>query len=248
LADPFTVVIPARYGSTRLPAKALADIAGRPMILRVCDQALRSGAAGVIVATDDERIADVLQDCGAQVMMTSPTHRSGTDRVAEVVAALGADDDAVFVNVQGDEPLMPPAAIGQVAALITDAPGVDMATLCTPMVEVEHARDPAVVKVVSDADGNALYFSRAPIPWHRERFEAGQGPDSMFRHLGIYAYRAGFLRRFTELPVSPLEVRESLEQLRVLYHGHKIRVEVAVEVPPPGVDTQADLERVRAMF
>ncbi|MBQ1783360.1 MAG: 3-deoxy-manno-octulosonate cytidylyltransferase [Gammaproteobacteria bacterium] len=247
----FVVVIPARYASTRLPAKPLADIGGKPMIVRVYEQALASGASRVIVATDDQRVADAAAAHGAEVCMTSSDHRSGTERIAEVIRRCGIGDEAIVVNVQGDEPLIPPANIGQVAALLEQT-AVPMATLATPLTAMDELTNPNVVKVVADGRGMALYFSRAAIPWWRDGFAAGlpvQLPASnpWLRHIGIYAYRAGFVQRYLDWPVSSLEELESLEQLRVLYHGEQIAVAVAAIVPPTGVDTPEDLERVRQL-
>lgn len=247
----FVVVIPARYASTRLPAKPLADIGGKPMIVRVYEQALASGASRVIVATDDQRVADAAAAHGAEVCMTSCGHRSGTERIAEVIRRCAIANEAIVVNVQGDEPLIPPANIGQVAALLAQAQ-VPMATLATPLTAMDELANPNVVKVVADGQGRALYFSRAAIPWWRDRFAAGlpeQLPESnpWLRHIGIYAYRAGFVQRYLDWPVTALEELESLEQLRVLYHGEQIAVAVAAEVPPAGVDTPEDLERVRQL-
>ena len=218
----FRVVIPARHAASRLPGKPLLPLAGRPMIAHVHECARQSGAQTVIVATDDVRIEKAAAAFGAEVRMTADTHRSGTDRLAEVVAMENWPDDAIVVNLQGDEPLMPASCIRQVAETLAARPEADMATLCTPIRSPQELFDPHVVKVVRDARENALYFSRAPIPWHRDEF-AGD-PDT--------------------LPASPLEVAESLEQLRVLWHGGRIAVPVAVETPGPGVDTPDDLARV----
>lgn len=244
----FIVVIPARYSSTRLPGKPLADIHGKPMIRRVVEQAQKSAAARVVVAIDDERIRVALADSGVEVCMTGRHHESGTERLAEVVEQLGLAPDDILVNVQGDEPLLPPALIDQVAGLLaaSDAP---MATLATPIEEAEQWQDPNVVKVVQSAAGKAIYFSRAPIPWDRDGMAAGAPAlDGCLRHIGIYAYRAGFIRRYLGLPVSPLEQREKLEQLRVLWHGESIALAEACTVPPAGVDTPADLDAVRRLL
>ncbi|ATG74514.1 3-deoxy-manno-octulosonate cytidylyltransferase [Zobellella denitrificans] len=241
----FIVVIPARFSSTRLPGKPLADIHGKPMIRWVVEQAQKSAAARVVVATDDERIRAALADAGVEVCMTGSHHESGTERLAEVVELLGLAPDEILVNVQGDEPLLPPELVDQVAGLLagSDAP---MATLATPVETVEQWLDPNVVKVVQSQAGRALYFSRAPIPWDRDGM-AAEAPElaGCLRHIGIYAYRAGFIRRYLELTASPLEQREKLEQLRVLWHGEAIALAEARVVPPAGVDTQADLDEVR---
>lgn len=245
----FVVVIPARYASTRLPAKPLAMIGDLPMVARVHRQALASGASRVIVATDDERVAEVARHHGAEVCMTAADHRSGTERIAEVISRCAIAADAIVVNVQGDEPLIPPANIRQVAALLAES-SAPMATLATPLREGAELTNPNVVKVVADGQGLALYFSRAAIPWWRDGFSDGiperlAGDYPWLRHIGIYAYRAGFVGEYLKMAVSPLEQIESLEQLRVLYHGQRIAVAVAAEVPPAGVDTLDDLERVR---
>ena len=241
----FSVVIPARYGSTRLPGKPLIHIAGKPMIVRVAEQALGSQAAGVVVATDDCRVVDALRGSGAEAMLTRGDHRSGSDRVMEVVAAKGWPDDEIVVNVQGDEPLIPPVVIDQVAALIDDE--CDIATLSEPITVPGDVFDPNIVKVVTDQRGRALYFSRAPIPWHRETFGGGTPPrigGSWRRHIGIYAYRAGALRAFVSYPPGRLETLEALEQLRFMDQGHAIAVADAEAPVPGGVDTPADVDRV----
>ncbi|MBU6248523.1 MAG: 3-deoxy-manno-octulosonate cytidylyltransferase [Xanthomonadaceae bacterium] len=247
MPDPsFIVAIPARYGSTRLPAKPLRAIAGEPMVVRVAQRALQAGARQVVVAVDDERIAAALQGKGVDICMTRADHASGSDRLAECAAHYGWDDDAIVVNLQGDEPFAPAAGIREVARALAedDAP---MATLATPITEAHELFDPNVVKLVRDARGRALYFSRAPLPWARDAFAASRDTlpaDVPFlRHIGIYAYRAGFLRRYTGLSRTPLEQAESLEQLRVLEHGHAIAVRLTPEPFPPGIDTEADLER-----
>lgn len=249
----FRVVIPARYASQRLPGKPLLDIAGRPMIAHVHQRARESGALEVVIATDDERIARAAEGFGAEVCMTSARHASGTDRIAEVARLRGWDDQAVVVNLQGDEPLMPPALLRQVAQALIGHPAADMATLAADLRDTEQLFDPNTVKVVLDRDGYALYFSRATIPWHRDRFRKDIEPgndwtEGVLRHLGIYAYRAGFLAGYADLPPSPLERIESLEQLRVLWNGGRIAVDVAAEAPPAGVDTDQDLQRVRAVL
>ncbi len=248
----FRVVIPARYASTRLPGKPLIDIGGKPMLQHVHARALESGASEVVIATDDERIRAAAEVFGARVCMTAAHHRSGSERLAEVITRLGYGEDEVIVNLQGDEPLMPPALLSQVAAGLLEHPAAPMATLCTPITSAEELFDPNAVKVVRDARGFALYFSRAPIPWDRDAF--AEQPHTLpagarhYRHLGIYAYRAGFLARYVATPACELETRESLEQLRVLWMGEKIHVAEAAALPGPGVDTLADLERVRALI
>lgn len=243
---PFIVAIPARYGSTRLPAKPLREIAGVPMVVRVARRALQAGAAQVVVAVDDPRIADALAGQGVEICMTHADHASGSDRLAECATHYGWPDDAIVVNLQGDEPFAPAAGIRAVAQALAehDAP---MATLAAPISEAHELFDPNVVKLVRSADGRALYFSRAPLPWARDAF-AGDRTSlpagvPFLRHIGIYAYRAGFLQRYALLQRTPLEQAESLEQLRVLEHGHAIAVRLTPEPFPPGIDTQADLDR-----
>lgn len=247
----FIVVIPARYASTRLPGKPLLPIAGKPMIQHVHERALASGARAVIIATDDQRVYEAARAFGAQVQMTGGGHRSGTERAAEVIARLGAGEADVVVNLQGDEPLLPPALVRQVAANLAARPQAQMATLCSRITEGSALFDPAVVKVVFDASGFALYFSRAPIPWSRRAFANGtpaawSGPH--FRHIGLYAYRAGYLGRYVGQAPSPLEADEDLEQLRALHHGDRVHVAEAAEQPGPGVDTPQDLEAVRRLL
>ncbi len=249
----FVVVIPARYASTRLPGKPLADIHGKPMVQHVVEKALQSGADRVIVATDDERVQQVLAPfaaaAGFEVCMTSPDHQSGTERLAEVCRHYGFAADTIIVNVQGDEPLIPPVIIRQVADNLAAA-SAPMATLSVPIVDAEEAFNPNAVKVVTDKDGYALYFSRASIPWDRDAFARSReqiGPHYQ-RHIGIYAYRAGFIQRYVDWAPSQLEQVEALEQLRVLWYGEKIHVAQALEAPPVGVDTQADLDKVRALL
>lgn len=246
----FHVVIPARYGSTRLPGKPLLAIGDRPMIAHVYQRATESGAAAVIVATDDTRIAEAAQAVGARVCMTRADHPSGTDRLAEVIEQLGLSDDAIVVNLQGDEPLMPPELLAQVADDLADHKDAAISTLCAPLDDLGQVRDPNVVKVVRDATGYALYFSRASIPWQRDAMADGGSDtidlDGFRRHLGIYAYRAGFLRRYSGWAPAPIERAEALEQLRALWQGERIHVVEAKVPPPPGVDTAEDLERVRA--
>jgi 3-deoxy-manno-octulosonate cytidylyltransferase (CMP-KDO synthetase) len=247
----FIAVIPARYQSTRLPAKPLADILGKTMVERVALQALKSGASRVIVATDDQRIADALVAVKhIDVCMTSPDHESGTDRLAEVCELYQFSDDEIIVNVQGDEPLIPPTVIAQVAGNLKKSIEASVATLSAPIIEFNDVFNVNAVKVVCDKNGLALYFSRATIPWDRDNFnekninEANISPNNLQRHIGIYAYRVSFLKQYAQLSVSPLESIEKLEQLRVLWHGFKIHVEQAIEVPPAGVDTADDLQRV----
>lgn len=246
----FTVVIPARYGSTRLPGKPLLDIAGKPMVQRVWEQASRSAASSLVIATDDTRIRDVAQGFGAQVCMTSSEHPSGTDRLQQVARELGWDDEQIVVNVQGDEPLIPPAVIDQVAANLATRPQAGMATLCEPLEKLEELLNPNAVKVVADREGMALYFSRAPIPWPRDAFaqsrEAMPSEGQWQRHIGIYAYRTRFLHQYVTWEPAPLELLESLEQLRALYNGERIHVAPAVQPVPGGVDTQQDLDAVCA--
>jgi 3-deoxy-manno-octulosonate cytidylyltransferase (CMP-KDO synthetase) len=246
------VIIPARFASTRLPGKPLAEIAGKPMVVRVCERAAASGALGVHVATDDARIFDAVRAAGHSALMTRADHASGTDRLAEASAALGLDAQAIVVNVQGDEPLIAPRLISEVAAALAARSYASVATACHPIRDAASIFNPNVVKVVLDAEGCALYFSRAPIPWVRGAWEDGprDAPETArcYRHVGIYAYRAGFLQRYTELAPSPLEQVESLEQLRVLWHGERIAVAVSEHAAAPGVDSQDDLERVRRMW
>ena len=245
----FHIVIPARHASSRLPGKPLLEIAGKPMILHVVERARECGAATITVATDDQRIHDIVEAAHVDVLMTSPDHASGTDRLAEVASMTGWPDDDIVVNLQGDEPLMPPVIVRQVAQNLDGHAHASIATLCTPVRSYEEMINPNAVKVVMDADGYALYFSRAPIPWYRDGFgREEQWMPSMtgcYRHLGLYAYRAGFLKRYSGWQSAPLEQCESLEQLRALWHGEKIHVAIAAEVPPPGVDTMEDLQHVR---
>jgi 3-deoxy-manno-octulosonate cytidylyltransferase (CMP-KDO synthetase) len=243
----FVVIIPARYASTRLPGKPLVDINGKPMVVHVLERARESGAARVIVATDHADVAKAVEAAGGEVCMTRADHQSGTERLAEVVEKCGFSDDTVIVNVQGDEPMIPSAIIRQVAENLA-ARSVGMATLAAPIHSAEEAFNPNAVKVVLDAEGYALYFSRATIPWDRDRFAVSKETigNTLLRHLGIYGYRAGFIRRYVNWEASPLENIEMLEQLRVLWYGEKIHVAVAAEIPGTGVDTPEDLARVRA--
>lgn len=244
-----TVVIPARFASTRLPGKALLPIAGRPMVQHTWERASRSGAGQVVVATDDARILEAVQAFGAMALMTGAGHRSGTERVAETASLLFLDDEEVVVNLQGDEPLVPPLLITQVVEDLTAHPSAQIATLCERIESEAEVFDPATVKVVTDHEGYALYFSRAAIPWHRGHFESGEVPRSasIRRHIGLYAYRAGYLRSHVAQESSNIEEAEALEQLRALYHGARIHVAEARERPGPSVDTPEDLERVREL-
>ena len=242
----FRVVVPARFASTRLPGKPLALLAGTPLVLHVHRLALRSGAREVVVATDDSRIRDTCARAGADVEMTDASHPSGTDRIAEVAMRRGWAPDAVVVNVQGDEPLLPPALIAQAAGLLETDRAAAMATLATPITTAAEYRDPNVVKVVASRDGRALYFSRAPIPWERDG--AAPRPGSARRHLGIYAYRVDALQRLSEAPPSPLEQVERLEQLRALQMGLVIAIADACEAPGPGIDTPDDLARAEILI
>lgn len=248
----YTVVIPARYGSSRLPGKPLLDIGGKPMVRRVWEQARGSNAERVVIATDDQRILEAAESFGAEALMTSPAHPSGTDRLQEVALALGLDDDHIVVNVQGDEPLIPPAVIDQVAADLAASEGAAIATLCEPISDLREVSNPNAVKVVCDAVGMALYFSRAPVPWPREAFAGGLSDDPgagrWLRHIGIYAYRTGFLHRYVSWAPAPQEKLEQLEQLRALHHGERIHVSEVLEPVPAGVDTEQDLLAVRALL
>lgn len=272
---PFVAVVPARLGSTRLPNKPLVDIGGRPMVVHVAERARRSGASRVIVATDSQQVHDVVAAHDFTVLLTRADHPSGTDRLAEVASRMGWPDDTIVVNVQGDEPLIDPVLIGDVARHLAEHPDCAIATAAHQVRARDEIFDPNAVKVVVDARGVALYFSRAPIPWFRDAYGAGPGapsapasdgrsgsngvtanvdtadhdiPGPVYRHIGIYAYRAGFLRRYPALAVSPLERAESLEQLRAIWHGERIAVKITESAPPPGVDTPEDLARARAAF
>ena len=245
---PFDVIIPARFASSRLPGKPLADIAGKPMVQHVYERAKQSSAERVIVATDDMRVAEVVRKFGGEVCMTSAEHASGTDRLQEVVANLGLREDRIVVNVQGDEPLIPPAVIDQVAGNLAANPSAGVATLAEPIHTLEDFLNPNIVKVVAAESGLARYFSRAPIPWPRDAFaaETGRLPEGLEprRHIGIYAYRVALLGRFVGWPMAPLEQFECLEQLRFLYHDENIHVADAAEEVPGGVDTEQDLLRM----
>ncbi len=245
MASPeFTIIIPARYASTRLPGKPLRDVAGKPLIVRVVAAALASTAQRVIVATDDAGIAGVVEETPAEVCLTDPKHRSGTDRIAEVIEQLAIPDDTLIVNLQGDEPQVPACLIEQLATCLQDS-SAQMSSLCTPLTAVQQIDDPAVVKVVRNANDFALYFSRSVIPFQRDgQFNVAH----LRRHLGLYAYRAIFVTTFSSWSASPLELAEKLEQLRVLWHGGRIVVPDAIQAPPAGVDTPADLERVSNTF
>ncbi len=248
----FHVVIPARYASSRLPGKPLADIRGKPMIVRVLERAGLAGAESVWVATDHAAVRDAVNAAGGDALMTRVDHHSGTDRLAEVAEALGWGLDEIVVNVQGDEPLVEPGLITAVAEALAEDPEAAIATAAHPLRSAEELFNPNVVKVVCDSRDRALYFSRAPIPWARDAFAVRRDalpPDlPVCRHVGIYAYRVSFLRRYAGLATSPLEQWEALEQLRALWHGYHIRVLHVDEAPAPGVDTADDLERVRAEF
>ncbi|MBI5438764.1 MAG: 3-deoxy-manno-octulosonate cytidylyltransferase [Nitrosomonadales bacterium] len=266
----FHVVIPARHASTRLPGKPLLPIAGKPMVVRVAEQAAQSGAQQIWIATDHHAIANAVHEHGFKACLTKESHTSGTDRIAEVVEQQGWPDDAIVVNVQGDEPLIPPALIRAVAAHLHQHPECAVATACHAIHDEVSMRNPNIVKAVLDQQGNALYFSRAPIPWPRDAFkvlsspagrddcpsslrgEVGRGelPADLpaLRHIGIYAYRAGFLRAYGQLAPTAIEHFEALEQLRVLYYGYKIGVHIAGQAPPAGVDTEQDLHAARQIF
>ncbi len=252
MPEPFRVAIPARYAASRLPGKPLRLIGQHTLLERVYRVAQASGALEVVIATDDERIRRVAEAFGAAVVMTATAHHSGSDRLAELVTLLDWPDEAIVVNLQGDEPLLPPPLLALVAQTLAAQPAAGIATLAAPIEQVAELFDPNVVKLVYDADAYAMYFSRAPIPWHRDAF-AGERPQCLpsaqwWRHIGVYAYRAGVLRAYAQLPPSPLEGLESLEQLRALHHGIRIQVATIAQAPPGGVDTEADLNRVRAQL
>lgn len=246
----YRIVIPARYASSRLPGKPLADIAGKPMVVRVYERCCESNAEDVYVATDDKRIVEAVESADGKAVMTRDEHASGTDRLQEIAEKLGLSDDDIIVNVQGDEPLMPPAVIEQVASNLIERPDCVMATLCEAITKAEDVFNPNVVKTVMTEAGNALYFSRAPIPFQRDDMaqtgdiEAGR----WWRHIGIYAYRVSLLHQFVRWPAGKLEKLESLEQLRVMEKGLRIHLDEACEAVPGGVDTPADLERIQGAF
>lgn len=248
----FKVVIPARFASMRLPGKPLIEIAGKPMIQHVYERARRSRAAEVLVATDDERIARAVEEFSGEAFLTGKDHKSGSDRIAEAVSAKGWPDETIVVNLQGDEPCMPPELIDQVAEDMASHAGADVTTLAGVISEPGQLFDPHVVKVVTDREGYALYFSRAPIPWHRDEFVV-RGPSlpqgiDFLRHIGLYAYRAGYLKTYVSLTPAPVEVAESLEQLRVLWNGGRIHVSQATMEPGQGVDTPDDVKRVERLL
>jgi 3-deoxy-manno-octulosonate cytidylyltransferase (CMP-KDO synthetase) len=258
----FIAVVPARLASTRLPDKPLADIGGKPMVVRVAERARLSGAQQVLIATDSPRVVEVAKEHGFEVLLTRADHPNGTDRLAEVATHFGWSDETIVVNVQGDEPLIDPALVRNVAAHLAAFPACAIATAAHPIHDPADVFNPNVVKVVLDAQGVALYFSRAPIPWSRDTWQA-HWPDvaalaalpaaahaaaAPLRHIGLYAYRAKFLRVYPTLSQAPIEEAEALEQLRALWHGERIAVLVTRDAPPPGVDTPADLARVRALF
>ncbi|MBV1915954.1 MAG: 3-deoxy-manno-octulosonate cytidylyltransferase [Pseudomonadales bacterium] len=253
---PFHIVIPARYASSRLPGKPLIDLAGKTMIQRVYERAQQSEAESIVIATDDSRVAAAAEGFGAQVCMTSEQHLSGTDRIQEAVDQMGFSADQIVVNVQGDEPLIPAAVINQVAKNLSDNPAADISTLSIAIRELEELMDPNAVKVVADTNQYALYFSRAPIPYARDQFSAltKEGKEEALscvnyqRHIGIYAYRVGFLDEFIHWPPAEIEQTESLEQLRALWNGKRIHVEEACEIPPAGIDTPEDAQRVREIL
>ena len=251
MSQAFTVIVPARLASTRLPFKPLADIHGLPMVVRVAQRAALSNATQVVVAADSIEIVQACQTHGVRAMLTQVDHPSGSDRLAEASALLGLSPNDVVVNVQGDEPLINPELINQVAELLVQRPTASMSTAAHEIHELAEFTNPNVVKVVIDQAQLALYFSRAPIPWWRDGFAKGiqsLPQPAPLRHIGIYAYRVGFLQSFPTLQAAPIETGEALEQLRALWHGHKIAVHITPDVPGPGVDTPEDLERVRALY
>lgn len=253
----FIVIIPARFASTRLPGKPLADIAGKPMIQHVWEKAQLSGAKRVIIATDNEQVKQAVESLGGEVCMTSEHHNSGTERLAEVVEKLNIADNEIIVNIQGDEPLIPPVIVSQVADNLAKF-NVNMASLVVKIEDAEELFNPNAVKVLTDKDGYVLYFSRAVIPWNRDEFAQLSSQqissntvnlgEHYLRHIGIYAYRAGFIKQYVQWQPTALEEIERLEQLRVLWYGEKIHVELAKEAPPVGVDTPEDLEKVRSIL
>lgn len=237
----FRIVVPARFAASRLPGKPLREIAGKPLVVHVWENAVRAGAEEVVVATDDTRIHSAVESAGGRALMTSPDHATGTDRLAEVADRLGWPDDTIVVNLQGDEPMIPGGILAQLADALAANEGAGVATMATPIRELAQVHEPSVVKVVLDRTGHALYFSRAPIPWDRD----GSGDVPYLRHLGLYAYRVSTLRALSRAERSAYERAESLEQLRALELGIRIHVTVIDEAPPHGVDTEEDLERVR---
>ena len=248
MSVPFKVVIPARYASTRLPAKPLLDIAGKPMIAHVCERAFEAQAEEIIIATDNERIVQAVLKLGFQAMMTSENHESGTERIAEIAQKCSWSDETIIVNLQGDEPLLPAAYIRQVAHALTNQAQAGIATLAANIHDSTEMFNPNAVKVALDKNGYALYFSRAPIPWNRAEFNIPPPSDLQtqgLRHIGLYAYRVDFLKKYCAWEKSPLEQIEALEQLRILWHGEKIFVQTVERTPPAGVDTFEDLQRVR---
>lgn len=248
----FKVVIPARYASTRLPGKPLLDIAGKPMIAHVCQRAIEAHADEIVVATDDARVFAAVEKLAIPVVMTDAHHQSGTERIAEVARLRGWQDDDIIVNLQGDEPLIPAHYIQHVAYALAGQTHANIATLATQIIDIEEIFNPNAVKVVTDKNGYALYFSRAPIPWDREQFKQQAQNISpalpYLRHIGLYAYSNFFLQQYCLWQTSPLETVECLEQLRILWHGEAILVETVAKTPPPGVDTEEDLERVRQIL
>lgn len=245
----FGVIIPARFGSTRLPGKPLLDLGGKPMVVRVMELAVRAGATFVVVATDDERVADAVVQAGGEAVLTSSEHETGTDRLAEVARRLHLEPETIVVNLQGDEPALPPELLARVAQALAEQAEAGLATLATPIRDRGELADPNVVKVVLDQGHKALYFSRAPIPWLRDGADASLISDETFlRHIGVYAYRVSTLLSLSQARPAPLEVAEKLEQLRALWLGMKIQVALVPALPIGGVDTEADLVRVRAFF
>lgn len=248
----FSVIIPARHASSRFPGKPLADLGGRPMVVRVAERAAQSGASEVLVATDHPDIAAAVTRCGYEAVMTRADHASGTDRVAEVALKRGYSGEHIVVNLQGDEPLISPQLISEVAQSLSEHPDAAASTACHAIQDATEFANPNVVKVVLDRQGYALYFSRAPIPYARDAFKGGIAgvPHGLpaYRHIGIYGYRAGFLDRYAKLEPSPLEQFEALEQLRVLWHGYRISVAVTRQAAPPGVDTPGDLQRIKQLL
>lgn len=248
----YKIVIPARYGSSRLPGKPLIELAGKPMVQHVYERALETGVKDIVIATDDQRIFDVAESFNASVVMTSVEHENGTERIAEVANMFGWDDNDVIVNVQGDEPLIPKALIKLTAKGLLDNPKAGMSSLCTPIHSAEDAFDPNVVKAVLDNAGFAMYFSRAPIPWDRDLYKSGQSTLTkvapVYRHIGMYGYRVSFLKQYSAMEMTVLEQAECLEQLRALCYGVKIHMGVIDQPPGHGVDTQEDVKRVEAQL